>query len=198
MQPVGLVILAAGGSTRLGHPKQLVAYQGRSLLRHATEVAVGSLCHPVVVVLGAHAAALETEVRDLPVRVTENRDWVQGMATSLRRGLQVLEDTEPDIGAAVITLCDQPCVSPRAIDALVEAYRSGVAPIVASAYDGILGVPALFDRRFFPELLALEGEAGARRVIARHPRRVHAVLLPGGGQDIDTPQDCERLQTGTG
>jgi len=196
MRPVGLVILAAGGSTRLGRPKQLVAYQGRSLLRHAAEVAVGSLCRPIVVVLGAHAAELEPEVRDLPVQVAENRDWARGMATSLRCGLEVLQDTHAGIGAAVIMLCDQPLVSPPAIDALVQAYRSGVRPIVASIYAGTLGVPALFDRHFIPELLALEGEAGARRIIARHPGEVHGIPLSGGGLDIDTPQDCEQLHAG--
>ena len=197
MRPVGLVILAAGGSTRLGPPKQLVAYRGRSLLRHAAEVAVGSLCRPIVVVLGAHAAMLETQVRDLPVQVTENRLWVRGMATSLRCGVEVLRAAEKELGAVVVMLCDQPLVSVPAIDALVQAYRSGGKPIIASAYDGILGVPALFDRRLFPELLALEGEEGARRIIARHPRDVHAIPFPGGALDIDTPQDCEQLHAGT-
>ena len=197
MRPVGLVILAAGGSTRLGPPKQLVAYRGRSLLRHAAEVAVGSLCRPIVVVLGAHAAKLETEVHDLPVQVTENRLWAQGMATSLRCGVEVLDAAEKELGAVVIMLSDQPLVSVPAIDALVQAYRSGGKPIIASAYDGILGVPALFDRRLFPELLALEGEEGARRIIARHPRDVHGIPFPGGGLDIDTPQDCEQLHAGT-
>ena len=198
MRPVGLVILAAGGSTRLGPPKQLVAYRGRSLLRHSAEVAAGSLCRPTVVVLGAHAAELEAEVRDLPLRVTENRLWARGMATSLRCGVEALDAAEKEIGAVVIMLCDQPLVSVPAIDALVQAYRSGGKPIIASAYDGILGVPALFDRRLFPELLALEGEEGARRIIARHPLDVHGIPFLGGGLDIDTPQDCEQLHAGTG
>jgi molybdenum cofactor cytidylyltransferase len=198
MRPVGLVILAAGGSTRLGQPKQLVAYRGRSLLRHAAEVATGTLCRPIVVVLGAHAAEIEAEVRDLPVRVTENPHWTRGLATSLRRGVEILEAAEEEIGAVVIMLCDQPLVSVPAIDGLVQAYRSGGKPIIASAYDGILGVPALFDRRLFPELLALEGEEGARRIIARHPRDVHGIPFPGGTLDIDTPQDCEQLHAGAG
>lgn len=198
MRPVGLVILAAGASTRLGWPKQLLHYRGRSLLRHVAETAAGSVCRPIVVVLGAHAAKLEAELRGLPVRVVVNLLWRAGMATSLRRGVEALEAGEEFIAAVVITLCDQPLVTASAIDALVHAYRSVGRPIVASAYAGILGVPALFDRSLFPELLALEGEEGARRIIARHAEDVRGVPFPEAVLDIDTPEDCEKLLAGRG
>ena len=193
MRPVGLLILAAGGSSRLGRPKQLVEYRGRSLLRHVAEAAVGSSCRPIVVVLGAQAAQLEAELRTLPIHVAENPQWARGMASSLRRGLETLEAIGGEIGAAVILLCDQPLVTARTIDALAEAWRTVGKRIIASEYAGVAGVPALFDRSLFPELLALEGEAGARRVIARHPDEVHRVPFPDGIVDIDTPQDCEQL-----
>jgi len=194
MRPVGLVILAAGGSSRLGRPKQLLEYRGRSLLRHVAEVAVGSICRPIVVVLGAQASQLEAELRALPVHVAENQQWAQGMATSLRRGLETLESLDGGIGAAVILLCDQPLVSVQTIDALVDAWRTAGKRIIASEYAGGVGVPALFDRSLLPEILALDGEEGARRVIARHADEVHLVPFPGGATDIDTPQDCERLR----
>ncbi len=196
LRPVGLVILAAGGSTRLGRPKQLLPYRGRSLLRHTAETAVASVCRPVVVVLGAHAANMEGETCGLPVRVVENSLWRQGMATSLRRGLQALETGDAGTAAVVIALCDQPLVTVQVIDALVLAYRTEGRPIIASAYAGCLGVPALFDRSLFPELRALTGDEGARRIITRHAKDVHGVPLPGGALDLDTPEDCERLLVG--
>lgn len=195
---MGLVILAAGGSFRLGRPKQLVPYRGRSLLRHTAETATGSLCRPVLVVLGAHAANLEGEVVGLPVLVVKNLLWRQGMATSLRRGLQALEAAADETAAVVVALCDQPLITVEILNGLVRAYRTEGRQIIASAYAGCLGVPALFDRRFFPELMTLEGEEGARRIIVRHAEEVHGVAFPGGALDIDTQEDCERLLAGRG
>ena len=198
MRPVGLVILAAGGSRRLGRPKQLVPYRGRSLLRSTAQIATRSLCRPVVVVLGAYAAILEGELYGLPIQVVRNPLWRQGMATSLRRGLQALEAGEEETTAVVVALCDQPLVTVEVINGLVRTYRTEARQIVASAYAGHLGVPALFDRHFFPELMTLEGEEGARQIIKRHAADVRDVPFPGGALDIDTPEDCERLLVGRG
>jgi molybdenum cofactor cytidylyltransferase len=194
MRPVGLVILAAGGSSRLGRPKQLLEYRGQSLLRHVAEVAAGSVCRPIVVVLGAQASQLDAELRGLPLHVAENRQWARGMATSLRCGLETLAATDGGNGAVVILLCDQPLVSVGTINAMVDASQTAGKRIIASEYAGVMGVPALFDRSLFPELLALNGEEGARRVIARHADDVHGIPFPGGAVDIDTPQDRERLR----
>ena len=194
VRPVGLVILAAGASARLGQPKQLLPYRGRTLLRHAAETAVASNCRPVVVVLGAHVAQLEGEVQDLPVHVAENPRWILGMSTSLHAGLGLLTTLQPEVGAAVITLCDQPLLSVRTIHALVKAHRDARHLIVASEYGGVLGVPALFDRTLFGELLALTGTDGAKQIIARHPADVCGVPFPEGAMDIDTPEDYDQLR----
>lgn len=193
VRSVGLVILAAGASTRLGRPKQLLPYRGRSLLRHAAETAVGSTCRPILVVIGAHAAELAGEVSDLPVHVVENPRWPRGMGTSLRAGLEALEAVGPEVGAVVITLCDQPLLSTAIIDSLVRAHRDSGRPIVASEYGGVLGAPALFDRILFGELLTPKDAGGAKEIIARHRADVCSVPFPGGAIDIDTPQDYEGL-----
>lgn len=198
LRPVGLVILAAGASTRLGQPKQLLPYRGRSLLRHAAETAVASGCQPVVVVLGAHVAQLEAEVQDLPLHVAENPRWILGMGTSLRAGLEVLTSVGPEVGAVVITLCDQPLVSVHTIHSLVQVHRDSRPLIVASEYGGVLGAPALFDSRLFEELLALAGTDGARQVIARHRGDVCGMPFPEGAVDIDTREDYERLRAAAG
>jgi molybdenum cofactor cytidylyltransferase len=193
VRPVGLVILAAGASTRLGRPKQLLPYRGRSLLRHAAETAAGSTCRPILVVLGAHAAALAGELSDLPVRAVENPRWPRGMGTSLRAGLEALEAVGPEVGAVVFTLCDQPRLSSATIDSLVRAHRDSGRLIVASEYGGVLGVPALFDRALFGEILALQEASGAKAIIAKRRPDVCGVPFPEGAVDIDTLQDYEQL-----
>jgi molybdenum cofactor cytidylyltransferase len=189
---VGVVLLAAGGSSRLGRPKQLVVYQGRTLVRRAAEAALDAACGPVVVVLGAHREAVVPELAGLPVRTVEHADWAAGPGGSLQAGLRAL----PAVEAAVFMLCDQVRVDAAHLRALVEAWRRTGAAVVASAYDVTRGVPALFCRAVFPELEALEPGQGARGVIAREPSRVAEVPLPGGGEDVDTAEDLARLRQG--
>jgi molybdenum cofactor cytidylyltransferase len=191
---VAAVILAAGASSRYGRPKQLLHYRGRSLLRRAAEAVAGSRCCPIVVILGASATACANELRGLPVHPTESAVWMEGMGGSLRTGIETVCALAPGAAAAVVTLCDQPHVSSQIIDALVQRHRESGAPVVASAYAGTLGVPALFDRSLFGELLALRGDGGARRIIERFRRGVEAVPFPAGIVDIDTPQDFVVLQ----
>lgn len=194
MSSLGLVLLAAGGSTRLGSPKQLLMYQGRSLLRRAAETALASVCRPVVIVLGAQAARMEEELDGLAVTTVENVDWQQGMGGSLCIGLECLMAQEEALEGVVICLCDQPLLSSDIINGLVEAHRRTGSPIVASEYGDTLGVPALFARPLFPELLALRPSEGAKRLLQRRPAQTVAVPFPGGNLDIDTPADYDRLE----
>jgi len=191
---VGAVILAAGPSTRMGEPKQLLEFCGQSLLRRAASLALESGCRPVVVVTGANAAASRENLRGLDVNVAENHDWQSGMSSSVRVGVDAIA-SNPKIEAVVLMLCDQPFVTEDVILELVRAYREKKCSIVASRYAESYGVPALFDRMHFAELMALEGEAGSKRVIERHLRNVHLLSFPEGKIDIDTPEDFARLQS---
>jgi molybdenum cofactor cytidylyltransferase len=195
---VGVVLLAAGSSSRLGRPKQLLVHQGKTLVRRAAEAAVAAQCGPVVVVLGAQAEAVIAELAGLPVRTVRNADWDDGMGSSLRVGLRALDTEEPAgtapaVDAALVTLCDQLRVDAGHLRALVETFTRTRAAIVASGYEGTRGVPALFSRALFPELEALAPDQGARGVISREPTRVAEVALAGGGEDVDTAQDLSRL-----
>ena len=194
MGRVGLILLAAGGATRMGAAKQLLPFRGRSLLRHAAEVAVASGLAHVLVVLGARADHLEPELAGLPVEVCLNEDWEKGMGASVRAGLRAMLAAAQDVEAVVFTLCDQPLVGPDFLRRLVEGYRTTGKPVIASAYEGALGVPALFARPYFPRLLALAAEGGARQVIAAAGDAAHAVPFAAGVFDVDTPQDYERLR----
>jgi len=192
---VGLVILAAGASVRMGRPKQLLLYRGRTLIRWAVETALASVCHPVVVVTGAHAELVKNELKHLPVLVADNGEWEKGMSSSIRIGTETLVATNGDLDGAVVMLCDQPFVTAAVVNALVEARFKTGKRIVASAYGEARGVPAFFGRQLFPEITALEANSGARQVIANHPDDVATVCFAEGAVDVDTPRDYEMLES---
>ena len=191
---VGLLLLAAGASRRLGAPKQLLAYKGESLLRRAARTALASLCRPVIVVLGAHRESVESEIADLPLEIVFNEGWAMGMGASIRAGMEYLT-ARADTRAVVVMLCDQPRVEARIINELVAAYRVTNAPLVTAKYDGTHGVPALFDQRLYPALLALTGSQGAKSLILAHSAHLSEVPTPEAALDVDTLADYERLVT---
>ncbi len=189
---LGIVLLAAGESARMGEPKQLLVYQGKTLLRHAVETALALPETPVVVVLGAHAEIIRSELDGLPVQIAENPEWRSGMGASLRAGLNGLLAACPQTAAALFLLCDQPYITPELLRRLEQAWRQG-ANLAACRYETRLGVPALFDAALFPELLALEGAEGARQVLARHAAEAFAFPFPEGAIDVDRPEDYAAL-----
>lgn len=190
----GIVILAAGGSTRMGTPKQLLAYGGTTLLGHAVETARSIDGAPVVVVLGAHAAEIRASTGDPGLIFAENPGWRRGMGSSLRTGLAALVAGHPDVPAAIFMLCDQPLVSPETLAGLVAAHEEAGRPIVASRYAGTLGVPALFARALFAELLVCgDHRGGAQRIIRARRDQAIGVPFEHGAVDIDTPAEYEAL-----
>ncbi|MHC5677038.1 nucleotidyltransferase family protein [Nostoc sp.] len=190
---IAIMILAAGASTRMGTPKQLLLYQGRSFLQSITEMAIASVCQPVVVVLGANAEQIHPQIKQLPVKVVNNLDWAWGMSSSIKSGIELLNNLPEKIEAVVITLCDQPFVSHQIINQLVDTYYSTKKPIIACEYAGTLGVPALFSQRFFSELAALKETSGAKRVINNNLNEVFSMPFSLGDIDIDTLKDYEQL-----
>jgi molybdenum cofactor cytidylyltransferase len=192
MDTVGVILLAAGNSSRMERPKQLLAYRGTTLLRHAASTAVATGFVPVVVVLGSEAGACGAEVSDLPVHAVVNAEWKDGMGTSVRAGVQELLRVAPQIEGVLIMLHDQPMISAGRLRALVKAWKPGNDG-VASVYGGTIGVPALFTRELFSELAGLAGLQGAKRVLEAHLEQVLNFDMPEGLEDIDTQADYERL-----
>jgi molybdenum cofactor cytidylyltransferase len=190
---VAIVVLAAGASKRMGVPKQLLRHRGRTLLGHAIEAALRSTCRPIVVVLGANAEQIQSEVEGLPVQIVQNPHWATGLSSSIRAGIERLASAADPAEAVVLALCDQPLVCSADIEALVTAYRSTKHPIIASQYAGTLGVPALFARSVLPELLSLAGDGGAKQVIQRNVGRVWPVPCPHGAIDVDTFEDYDAI-----
>jgi molybdenum cofactor cytidylyltransferase len=191
---IGIVILAAGESARMGEPKQLLGYCGRPLLRHAAECALALGSGPVAVVLGAFSEKIRPTLDGLPLLIVENHDWREGMGTSLRTGLAALLGAHPNITAVISMLSDQPLVSTSLLGEIISLHTAAGHRIVASEYDGNLGVPALFARELFPELLALDGASGARQIIRAHRESAVCVPFQQGAMDVDTPADYARLR----
>lgn len=194
---IGAIILAAGVSQRMGSPKQLLTFNGNSLLRHAVQTALGSRCRPVVVVLGAHAETLHREISDLPVTSIENRLWAEGMGASIRTGIAALEGVSEHLAGTVLMLCDQPFVTSQTLDQLISAYEASPSLAVAAEYAGSLGAPALFSQELFAELSALKGAEGAKQILKRHEPDVIRLSVPEAIWDVDTPADYERLVQAT-
>jgi molybdenum cofactor cytidylyltransferase len=191
---VAAVVLAAGASSRLGRAKQLLDLGGRSLVRHAVEVASAAGCSRIFVVVGAHAESVRATLTGLGAETVENPEWREGIASSLRRGISALPD---EIDAAIVLLCDQPAVSPALLETLIATQRETRRAIVACRWDDAVGPPALFLRERFPALLALSGDRGARSILEREGDRVALVDFPEGAFDVDTPEDWERWQART-
>jgi molybdenum cofactor cytidylyltransferase len=192
--PVALLLLAAGASSRMGQPKQLLPYHGRTLLRHAAETAVATGCAPIVLVTGAVHEALVAEVVGLPIRAIRNAAWESGMASSIHTGLSAIAESQPS--AILIMLCDQPLVTPELLRQLIIQQQQTQAPIVAAAYGDTLGVPAIFDQSMLTALRELHGQAGANRLINSLGATVGRVIFPAGLLDVDTPEQYAALLAG--
>jgi molybdenum cofactor cytidylyltransferase len=191
----GLLILAAGSSSRLGQPKQQLVFKGKTLLQHAVDEALHSHCSPIFVVLGANESSLRSSLYAQNVRIVVNPDWETGMASSIRCGVEALLKNEPNISQAIVMLCDQPFVDAEILNVLIDQKEKTGKAIVACTYDNTLGTPVLFDRSFFPQLLTLKGQQGAKKLVFDHVDQVSSVPFAFGNIDIDTIEDYQKLQT---
>jgi molybdenum cofactor cytidylyltransferase len=191
---VGIIVLAAGASRRMKQPKQLLLFEGKTLLRRAVETAVESDYKPVVVVLGAYFEEIKTEIADLPVEIVFNEDWQSGLSSSLNLGIEKLLRAAPEVGALVVTLADQPFVTAEHLNLLGEKFNRTGKPVIAAEYNQTLGVPALFSRIIFDDFKDLSGDKGAKPIIEKHRESLAAVDLPEAAFDIDTPQDFAGLK----
>jgi molybdenum cofactor cytidylyltransferase len=191
-EPAGAaVILAAGASTRLGQPKQLLKMHGETLVHRTARFALEAGCAPVHVVVGALNDKIARELAPLPVRVVFNSAWQEGMASSIRCGLHSLENSATD--SVMILVCDQVRLSTDLLQQLRLASKTHASEIIASGYGGNFGVPAVFPREFLLELQQLDGEQGAKKIIKKYPHRVKSVSFHGGALDLDIPEDCALL-----
>ena len=192
---VGAIVLAAGASSRLGQPKQLLMYRGESLLARAIRLANEAGASPVLPVIGAHRQLILSVVKFGTSTPVPNDRWAQGISTSIHAGLDGLMKTAPKAGGVVIMACDQPRLTADHLRVLIHRFALQSEPsIVASAYAEVLGIPAVFPRNLFARLHALEGDKGARALLLDPPCPLIPVPFAGGEVDIDWPDDLSALQ----
>lgn len=188
------IVLAAGSSSRLGRPKQLLQFQGEPLLRVTLRRVLASALDEVFVVIGQDATEIASAISDLPVRIVLNPDAAVGQSTSVLAGLAAVTPSHPV--AVMFLLGDQPEVDPALIDALIARWHESGGAVVAPQYSDGVGNPVLFDHRVLPEFTALRGDTGARTVVRAHLERGDAMLVPveaPAPQDVDTEEDYATL-----
>jgi molybdenum cofactor cytidylyltransferase len=178
----GALILAAGASTRLGHPKQLLRLGNETLLDRSVRIAREAGCAPVVVVLGASEDQIRDQCKLQDVLIVSHPDWAKGMGTTLSRGVQAFGNVQ---GVLVMT-CDMPAVTAEHIRTLIASEQ-----VAASSYGGRKGVPAYFPKDLFPNLVELKGDMGARELL----QLAYEVELPDGELDVDTSEDLVKAQS---
>ncbi len=183
-----VLILAAGESKRLGKIKQLLRYRGKSLLESTVEKAL-STNSEVVVVLGAHYQQIHQTIRHYPVDVVENKHWIEGVASSIRCGLETAVIKYPDIKGVIMLLSDQPLVTSEHILAIAREVANDKDKIIATAYKGIVGVPAYIPKSYFETLKKLEGNIGAKQLINENRKQIKVINLEAAAVDIDTLDD---------
>lgn len=184
-----VLILAAGASRRLGRPKQQLLFNEETLLNRIMSTATNLQAGPVLLVLGEDSALMAPE----NIITVINHQWEEGMATSIRCGIEKIQTVFPVIDTVIITVCDQPYVSVELFREMIRTYEQTNHPIIACAYADTIGTPVLFHRSIFPELLELNGDKGARLLLNKDRHRVGLVNFPLGNIDIDTEEDYERL-----
>ena len=190
---IAIIILAAGQSSRLGNPKQLLKINGTSLLQLSMNAALGSNADQVLLVLGSSAGEIKKQLNSDQIWILENPDWESGMSSSLRCGLENLISQITDIEAVILIVCDQPFVSSDLLNELIRTYQSGDKDIIASFYDDIPGTPALFHKSMFQDLLSLKGDKGARMLFTKFAAQTGTIPFKEGSIDIDTLENYKNL-----
>jgi molybdenum cofactor cytidylyltransferase len=189
----GIIILAAGESSRLGSPKQLLVYSGATLLQHSIEVAQTSDAGIVIIVLGANADLITDALKHTTTNIVVNTAWKQGMASTIRYGLQTAVKLNPQVEAVILMVADQPFVTAELLNKLMEVNRKEQRSIVAGKYGDTFGTPVLFSKHFFRELLELNGDVGAKSLVRKYMNETAFVSFPKGDIDIDTLDDYTHL-----
>ncbi|MDE2051879.1 MAG: nucleotidyltransferase family protein [Gammaproteobacteria bacterium] len=184
------IVLAAGGSTRFGSAKQLVRIGDRPLLSLVAGRAAEVVGHALIIVLGARAAELTPLLKHSPGSVVVNRDWREGLASSIRAGVARLP---PSCAGVMLVLADQACVTAEDLRRLAGAWRRQPLCLTAARYGATVGVPAIFPQHLFGELSELKGDTGARALLRRHADRLVKVPMTSAAFDLDTPDDLLEL-----
>lgn len=190
---IGVVILAAGASRRLGRPKQLLPFRGRPLLQGVIDLLEPLVLTTRILVLGAHADAIRAAVAPAGWQVIINEKWQEGIAGSIRRGIREAMQSAPETEHLLFLLSDQPFLDRETVTLLIQTHLDSGRPATACTYRGDIGVPAIFGREMFPDLLALQGDRGAGKILRERKNDLATIPFDRGYFDVDTPEAYEQL-----
>lgn len=189
---IGLIVLAAGSSSRMnGRAKQLLVFRGKTLLRRAVETALAIQPNKIAVVFSESGQRFKSEIEDLPVELVINSNAASGISSSIKTGLAALAGD--DLDAILITLCDQPLITSDILENVVLQHVQTGKPIIACKYENTFGVPALFAREFFAELMNLSADEGAKKLVRKYRNQTEFVEVPEAASDVDTFEDYRKL-----
>ncbi len=188
---LSIIIPAAGASKRLGQPKQLVQYQGQSLIRRAIQSAESLSPHEILVITGADAEAVRVEIQKTSARCVNNTDWEKGMGTSIAKGAQSVSGKPQGL---MILLCDQWRILPEDLQLLVKTWQIDPEQIICSATEDRCGPPVIFPFHYLNELSSLTGNHGANSILDNHQHLVSRVALQNAAFDLDTPAQLQQLR----
>jgi len=188
------VVLAAGSSTRLGKPKQLLSYNNATFIQNTISHALECGAQEVIVVLGSNAGLIADQITGRNITIVINPGWAEGIGSSIRKGVGFASEQTNTPEGILLMVCDQPYLNSGVLKNLLEKQKQTGKPIVACDYNGEIGTPALFHRSFFPDLVNLKGDTGAKKIMMSHEASLALIPFPLGHIDIDFPSDYELLK----
>jgi len=191
---IAVVVLAAGGSTRLGRPKQLVEFKGKTLLKHTMDEVDDLGFQTKILVLGARQEEIQNKIDPKGFKVVINTDWEQGMASSINVGLKAAIAEEEGLNHVLFLVSDQPFLERANLIKLVHTQLTQHPKATYSKYGDNIGVPAIFSKEAFPLLLQLEGDEGAKKLTRMEDFNYCAETFKKGGFDVDTEEDVKQLK----
>lgn len=196
MKNTGIILLAAGNSSRMGKAKQLLSYQGKTLLDRTIDTAKEVFDRDqIILVLGADHNKIASKIENKNIQIFINDDWRSGMASSISSGLKAILTQFTDADHCFISVCDQPYLTSNIFTQMLQLQESSKKEIVVAKYEDTMGVPALFSRKYFITLMALDGEQGAKKIIQQNMEDVETFQFEQGAIDIDTKEDYENLKS---
>ena len=191
---IAIAILAAGASTRMGTPKQLLNWGNTSLIKHTINTSKKTTANETVVVLGAHYETIASEIQNESVSIIFNEKWEQGLGKSIASAANFVLNSNKNINGLLIVLADQPFVTVSFLNEIIDRFKPNSKEIIATLYEsGKYGVPVLFDKNYFEELSELSEDDGAKSIIKKYSNSVKTITPSFKNVDIDTKEDFERF-----
>jgi len=188
------LLLAAGSSSRMGQPKMLLDFNGKTLLQHIIDEVKQLNDVSLLVITGCYHDLLKEILQAQQISFIQNEQWEVGMGTSIQKGIIYLQEHSSDTDNVMILVCDQPYISSGLLQQMIDAKQSTGKGIAACTYHGITGTPVLFDKKYFNQLTMLQGLYGAKKIIQQFTDDITPINFPAGAIDIDTPDDYNKLK----